>query len=53
VEERREAAMLPLQIAQHQETYEITQTDMDDQGFGAENLEIYLVEEIPLCVAIQ
>jgi hypothetical protein len=35
VEEGSEAAMHAVQIAQHQKTYEITQTDVDEQGIAA------------------
>jgi hypothetical protein len=35
MEEKGDDSPLPFQIAQHQETQEITQTDMEDQGSGA------------------
>jgi len=40
VEEKRDAVMLPVQIAQQQGTRDVTQTDMEDQGGGASEVEV-------------
>ena len=40
VEEKRDAAVLPLQIAQLQETHEVTQTGVEDQGIGVGEVEV-------------
>jgi len=40
VENRREASLLQLQIAQHQKTQEITQIDMEEQGSGVGEVEV-------------
>ena len=37
---RRVATLLPLQIGQHQETQKITQTDVEDQGSRAGEVEL-------------
>ena len=40
VDERRVAAMLPLQMTQQQETREVTQTNMEDPGSGAGEVKV-------------
>ena len=40
VVERRDATVVPLQIAQQQETLEVTQTDMEDPGSGSGEVEV-------------
>jgi hypothetical protein len=40
VEETMDSFILPIQISQQQETREVSQTDMEDQGGGADEVEV-------------
>lgn len=44
VEERKDTTLFLLHLAQHQETQEITQTDMEVQGSGANEVEVRCVD---------
>ena len=49
VVERRDATVVPLQIAQQQETLEVTQMDMEDPGSGTGEVEVgeLMTESVP------